>query len=177
MCTNLINDLASKLRTSVVHHQHNRGDLKRGVQALANQLDIPYQLSNAFKRVVLTLNRDENFSCRNQGIDRQQPERWRTIDEDVVIVINYWRECVDQATFSVEPWDELDLGSSQVQARRGYKEALHIGRRLECVFEWSVTKKHIIHVLLNRSRVDPEAGRSIGLWVQVNEQHSLTHFG
>ena len=51
---------------------------------LAHHLDGLEQLAEALQRVVLRLDRDEHLRAGDQRVQREQPERGRAVDEDVV---------------------------------------------------------------------------------------------
>ena len=51
-----------------------------------NELDVPQQLAEALESVVLALDRNENLTCRREGIDREKSEAWRAVDEEVVLL-------------------------------------------------------------------------------------------
>ena len=70
--------------TPVVHGQQDRGDVERRVQVLAYQVDVVDQLVEPFQRVVLALDRDQHLLRGHERVDRQQAERRRAVDEDVV---------------------------------------------------------------------------------------------
>ena len=151
--------------------------MKFGVEALSNQLDIANKLAHAFEGVVLTLNRYQYFGGGNQSVDGQQPERRWTVDEYKVVVILDRSQSVDQASLPVKPRYQLNLGACKVQTRGSYEEAFDISRRLESVLQRCVTQQHVVHVLLNRARIEPKSGTGICLGIQVNEQNTVTHLG
>ena len=70
--------------TPVVHGQQDRGDLELRVEVLPDQVDVVDQLVQALQRVVLALDRDQHLLRGDQRVDRQQAERGRAVDEDVV---------------------------------------------------------------------------------------------
>ena len=157
MRSNLVDDLLGELGPSVVHDQHDRGDFQCRVQALAHKFHIADQLTNTLKGVVLTLNRYKHLCSSHQRVDREQPERWRAIDEDVVVVIDNWSKGVQQTTFPVKAGNKFNLGSGKVEARGSHKEALDVGCRFQRIFERGVTQKNVVHVLLDGARVNPQA--------------------
>ena len=55
-----------------------------GVEVPPHQVDVAQQLAQALQRVVLALDRDEHLGAGDQRVDRQQAQRGRAVDEDVV---------------------------------------------------------------------------------------------
>ena len=51
---------------------------------LLNHLNILQQLAQAFQGVVLALDRNQDLFCCDEGVDGQQAEARRAVDEDVV---------------------------------------------------------------------------------------------
>ena len=46
-----------------------------------------HELGQTFEREIFALQRNQNAVRRGQRIDREQAERWRAIDEDVIAVV------------------------------------------------------------------------------------------
>ena len=69
----------------VVHRQQDRRDVQLLVEVRAHQLDVAQQLAEPFQRVELALDRDQHFAAGDQRVDREQAERGRAVDEDVVV--------------------------------------------------------------------------------------------
>ena len=44
-------------------------------------------LAQTFQGIKLALQGNQDAVRSGQGVDRQQPERWRTIDQDVIILL------------------------------------------------------------------------------------------
>jgi hypothetical protein len=82
----LLGDLVGQAGARVVHRQQDRGDVQQRVEVRAHELDVLEQLAEPLERVVLALDRDEQLLGRHHGVDREQPERGRAVDEHVVDV-------------------------------------------------------------------------------------------
>ena len=54
------------------------------IEVPLDELDVVEQLAEPLERVVLALDRDEHLARRHERVDRQQAERRRAVDEDVV---------------------------------------------------------------------------------------------
>ena len=82
---NLVRDSGGKPGAPVEHGQDDRSQLQVGIQVLADLVERAQQLAQALERVVLALDRDQHLAACRQRVDRQQPERRRAVDEDVVV--------------------------------------------------------------------------------------------
>ena len=85
VAANLVADLRAEARSRVVHRQHGALDLESRVEVVGDEADRGQELPEALEREVLALDRDERGVRRRQGVDREQAERWRAVDEDVVV--------------------------------------------------------------------------------------------
>ena len=115
-------DLVGQLGPGVVHDEHDGADLQRRVQVLLDQVDVAQELTESFERVVLALDRHQDLGGRRQGVDRQQPERGRAVDEDVVVVVEHLVDGSLEPQLAAERRHQLDLGAGQVEAGRGHEE-------------------------------------------------------
>ena len=81
-----------------------------------DETDVGQQLAEALERVVLALDRDQHLAGSDEGIDRQQSERRRAVDEDVVEVdVALPEEGVErrsQALLAGHERNQLDLSAS-----------------------------------------------------------------
>ena len=86
MTAHLVGDLVGELRAPVVHREQDRRDVQARVEVSAHEVDVVEQLTEAFQRVVLTLDRDQHLVRRDERVDREQAQRRRAVHEDVVHV-------------------------------------------------------------------------------------------
>lgn len=107
------------------------------VEVPPNEVDVPQQLPQSLERVVLALDRNQYLGARDQGIDRQQTERRRAVDEDVVqrLLIRLNRPL--QSTLPRHQRHQLDLRTGEIDGGGGAEEAFdvrdglnHVGERL-----------------------------------------------
>ena len=78
-------DVGGQVRSGVVHRQHDAIEREVRVQVITDEIDGGKQLGQALECVVLTLERDQDRVGGGQGVDGQEPERRRAIDEDDVV--------------------------------------------------------------------------------------------
>ena len=73
MGADIVRDLSAEVCSAVLHRQQDRRDRQFGVQMLLDQLDVLQQLAQSLERIVLTLDRDEDFPGSNECVDCQEP--------------------------------------------------------------------------------------------------------
>ena len=83
----LIVDLVSQSQTTVVHRQQETFNLQLRVQFVLDDLDGVQQFADTLKGEVLTLYRDDDGVGSCQGIDGDEAQRRRTVDEDIVVFL------------------------------------------------------------------------------------------
>ena len=90
-----------------------------GVEVIANEIERGEQLGQSFQGVVLALQRDEHRIGGGQGVDGQQSERRRAVDEHVVVVGPLISdEQPRQPSLAALDGSELHLGAGERDRRR-----------------------------------------------------------
>src|SRR5581483_10981695 len=69
----------------VVHRRDDADDRDLRVEVLAHHLERVLELDEPAQREVLGLDRHDHPGCRDERVDRQQAERRRSVDQDVVV--------------------------------------------------------------------------------------------
>ena len=117
-------DIGGQLGPAVEHRQDDALDREVGVEVVADEIERGEQLGQSFQGVVLALERDEHGVGGGQGVDGQQPERRRAVDEDVVVV-GPRSSPSRRARPALAALDgrELDLGTGERDRRRDDVEA------------------------------------------------------
>ena len=101
-----------------------------GIEVLTHELDRRQQLAEAFERVVLALERDEDAVGGRQGIDREQAERGRAVQQDEVVGSLDGLQDPLELAFAPGDGDELHLRTGEAPARRQEREPFD--RRSRC---------------------------------------------
>ena len=118
MPSNLRGDVGGQVRPAVEHRQDDALQGERRIEVVADEIDGAEQLGQPFECVVLALERHEDRVGGGECIDGEQPERWRAVDEDVVVAIRDASDEATEAAFARFEWRELDFGPGQ-RDRRG----------------------------------------------------------
>jgi hypothetical protein len=112
----------------------------------------------------------------DEGVEREQSERGRRVDEHGVVVVAEWFEHGAQARFAGGEGDELDFRAGQVSIRRHEREVLDLGGHHararvgmiagECRVDGDV-----------RLSLEADAAREVSLGVEVDEEDALFGHG
>lgn len=70
--TNFTHDVARQLGAGIEHRADDRAHTQARIEVLAHEVDVAQQLTEAFKGVVLALDRHDDLMGRGQAVDRQQ---------------------------------------------------------------------------------------------------------
>ena len=166
---------------AVVHRQQDRRDRELRVEVPLDQLDVVEQLAEALERVVLALDRDEHLARGDERVDREQPERRRAVDEDVVEVLLELAEVgVErgaQPLLARDERDELDLRAGEVDRRRHAPQPGELRAALDDVAHGRVVDDDVVDARRLRPVLDAERGRCVALRVEVDDQHARARLG
>src|SRR3954454_4477356 len=77
--------LARVQRAPVEHRRQDAADAHVGIQVLADHAERVLELDQPAQRQVLALHRNDDAVGSGQGVDREQAERRRGVDEDVLV--------------------------------------------------------------------------------------------
>ena len=80
-------DLLAEVGALVVHRQQHAGDVERRVERGADAAQRRDEIGEPFEREVLAVERNEHGVGGDERVEREQPERRRRVDEDVVEAI------------------------------------------------------------------------------------------
>ena len=87
MPANLLLDLRREACSPVDHREEDAADAELRIEPAPDQLDGLKKLRQPLERVVLGLHRHEHAVRGSERVDRQRPERGRTIEEDEVVPV------------------------------------------------------------------------------------------
>src|SRR5688572_6583784 len=110
----LVTDLQRHAGAAVEHGEYDPLDNQPRIQALTNELDGFEKVRESLERVELALHRHEHAVGGHESIDREQPKRRRTVDDDVPLAAPQRSERNLQPAFTLIHPDQFDLRSHQV---------------------------------------------------------------
>ena len=99
-----------------------------GIQRATHAPHRPDEIGEPFEREVLAVQRDQHRIGGDEPIQRQQAERRRAIDEDVVVVGAQRVEHPLQPALAIGKRDELDFGAGEVLVRGNEGELFDTSR-------------------------------------------------
>jgi hypothetical protein len=144
--------------------------MQRGVEMPSHQVDVPQQLAQALQRVVLALNRDQDLCTGDQCVDRQQAQRRRAVDEDVVQRLLVRLDRSLQSALPCHQRDQLDLRTGEIDRGRCTEETLDIRDRLDDLGERLALDQYVVDGRDFGVMVDAQRSGRIALRVEVNHQ-------
>jgi hypothetical protein len=170
---NLGRDIRGQVRAAVEHRQHDALDGKGGIEVVTDEVERGDQLGEALQGVVLALGWDQHRLGRGEGIDGQQTERWRAIDEDVVVVGGGDAQDAGQTALPLGLRGELDLGSGERHRRRRERHADDLCR-YDHLGEGSVSEQSVVEGGREARSVDSEPAGRVALRIEVEDEDSLS---
>lgn len=160
-------NLACQVRPVVVHSEQDALNLQRLIERLLDSLDGIHELGDAFQSEELALDRHEDRIGSDQGIERQQIERWGAIDQDEVIIRSNWLNGRSELQLAVLFVDEVEISSHEVPIGGGDGEPFEC-RWYDHLYKFRISDQHIVESLPICRLFDPEARRGVPLRVGVN---------
>ncbi len=170
-----LGDLVGQVVPRVEHREHDALDLEARVHAVLHAVDRRHQVGEALERVVLALQRDEHAVGRVERVHREQAQRRRAVDEDVVEVFFLGEESAERVLeehVAVGVIDELDLEPHEVLRRGRDAQGGDVGAD-EDLAQRRAADECIIHTALDAPRSHSHAGARVALRVHVEQERLL----
>ena len=128
------------------------------------------QLRQPFQRIIFALQRYEQAVGQRQRIDREQAERRRAIDKDIIIEWGERPHGAAQLVFTRNGVDQLHLCASQLNRRR------HQVQIAKAAFADDRSRRrtadqHVIHAMRNLAAVHAQAAGRVALRIHIDQQH------
>ena len=156
--------------------------VRPGLSVSLHLLDRLDQLRQAFQREELALQRHQDRIGGRHGIDGEQIERRRAIDQHIGEGGGVRppgierRERVAQTERAVARLADLQLEAGEIEGRGRDEEARHRGRQHR-VAQARLADQHVIGRVAAAATVDAEPGRGIALRIEIDDQHLLADGG
>ena len=169
-----------EIRPLVEHRQQHAFDVERRIEADADAAHRADEIGEAFEGEVLAVERNQHGIGGDECVQRQQPERRRAVDQDVVVALANAREKLADAFLAVRQRNELDLSAGQVLVRRDHIEPLdrrgeRVGLGIEDRFRPG--QRVVDRAAFGQFALLADAARQIALRVEVDEQDALSEQG
>ena len=160
-------DLPAEVVALIDHGENDAHQGELRVEPVAHEVDGFEQTRETLERVVLALQGHDDVVRGRERIQREQPERRRTVDQDDLVGITQIGERVLESPLAVWLGDELDLGPIEIPARGNEVQVAEF-RREHDVLHDTLADQCVIDVL--RAGVAPERARRIGLGVDIDQE-------
>ena len=172
-----VGDLLSEIRALVEHRQQDAFDVERRVERGADAAHRADEIGEPFEREVFAVQRNQHGVGGDERVQRQQAERRRTVDEDVVEVVAHRRDeqraAALRARLSVTssisaPVRLRSAGISCMRSTRcRNEERTRVGRRLER------GQRVVDRAGRRRFSFLPDAAGEVALGIDVDEQDAV----
>src|SRR5699024_5162470 len=100
---------------------------------LLDELDVLQQLAQTLERIVFALDGDEDLTCGHEGVDGEQTEARRAVDDDVVDSISGFllfpevdAQSPLQTLFACDEGDQFDLRTGQIDGGGHAPESVEV---------------------------------------------------
>ena len=161
--------VGGQLRARVVHRQEHSLDREPGIEMVADEVDRGDQLVEPFQGVVLALQRDQDLIRRREAVDGQEPERRRTVDEDVLERLVDRAKRPSQAALALGHRGQFHFGAGERHRRGEQAESRDRGVDDEFVHR-NVIGERVIGRLDDGGPIDAEPARRVALRVEIDDE-------
>lgn len=162
-------DLARESRSLVIHSEDDALDGEGRIERSANTHQGIEQLGNAFESKVFALDGNQHRVAGNQGIQRDEVESGRTIDDDEAILRAELVDDVFEAILATIGAGELEGSSGEVFVRWNDIQALNLGFSDDPA-EILAENEAVIKRTAGRIFLEAEAGSTVRLRIRIDEK-------
>src|SRR5688572_13632304 len=160
--------LMAQVVAGVEHGQEDAVEGEALVQRPPNEVDRLQQVREAFQGVVFALKGNQDAVGSREGIDGEEPEGGRAIEQDHVVLPRDLAERALEARLAGHLADELDFRADELRVRGREGEAGDV-RRANHFLEPDLAEEHVIEGSFVRTREHAEAAASVALGVHVDQ--------
>src|SRR5579859_5731721 len=144
--------LARVQRAAVEHRRQDPLDRHLRIQVLADHAQRVLELHQAAQRQVLALDRHDDAVRSDQRVDRQQAERRRRVDQDVVVAALHRQQRPLESALPPDHARQRQLRPRQVDRRHGQVDLALVDHLLQR----QAVHQHVVHRPLDRVRSSEE---------------------
>ena len=163
--------LLGEVRALVDHREQHALDLELRVERALDALQRRRELGDALEGEVLALERDQHGLRGGQGVEREQPEARRAVDDHVVVAAGDRRERLLQAVLAGDHAHELHLGPGQVAVGGHELQVLEVRRDHE-LLDRTLLDQRLVQARPALAGLAPEARGEVALGIGVDREHS-----
>ena len=153
------------------------GDAEGRIELAAEQRERVHEQAEPLERVELALDRDEEGLGRDDGVDGEQSEARRRVDQHVVVVASHGLRARTAAGVRDARDRPARSPSRPARCRTGTTSRPGTARAEPRIGEGPAEHDDVVDAGLDAAAVDAEARRRVGLWVDVDQEHLPAHLG
>src|SRR5207253_2963747 len=177
MCSpDLVEHIPRQRCTCVKLRHKDASDLELRVEVRAHELVRVEEVPEALEREVFALSRDQHLGGGGQGVEGEQPERGRAVDDDQLYAFRRRGQRLAETRFALAHRSERDLGPGQVDLGRNQLQPWHAGRH-RCFRNCALAGEQVIYGQPCTRRVEAEPRGGVGLWIEVHQQDGVPELG
>jgi hypothetical protein len=139
----ILRDHASEVGAVIEHGEQDSLDAEVMTEGVADLVDGVHELGDPFESEELALDGDEHRVGGDQGIEGEQVEGGRAIDDDVVELSPNGLQDTAETGFAIVEVDEFDVGGDKVAIGGEEREALELGTADE-VRGWCARNESVV---------------------------------
>ena len=134
------------------------------------------QLAQSFQRVIFTLDRNQDRVCRCHGIDCQDIQRRRAVQQNKIIIILNKIQRIPQYEFFMTDTDQFNLRRGQIDIGRNH---IHIWDYIpeNRFIHAAVIQQQFIDCIFLGVLIHAKTAGRIALGININDQHPLPLLG
>ncbi len=178
MFPHLVGHLLGQVGPRIEHCEHDPADRQRGVgPAILDLLDHARDHRQAFQGEILALDRDQDRVHRRQRVHRQDPERRRAIDKNVIVPATLVQrvERVTQPLQVIFRPRHVDFRHRQVHLARDQVQPVQAARA-DRLGQGAVAEQRVVDAAAGQFFLPERAGR-VALRVKVDQQRAAAAGG
>ena len=141
------------------------------LERIAYAVDCVHELRDSLQGEELALNGHQDRVGRDEGVEREQIQGWRAIDQDEAVLVPDVRDALAQAELAIGDSHQFEVGANQVLIGGNQVQPFEFGW-LDGVPCGHVFKENLIEARPFRIFGDTQAGGGIALGVGVYDQNS-----
>src|SRR5437867_8950751 len=166
-----LHHLARQVGALVEHRQEDSFHLESRIQRPADSLQGIDELRDSLERQVLTLNWNQDRVGGNEGVEGQETERRRGIEENVVKVSKDGLQRLAQPELAARLIGELHFSAPQIAIRRGDRKQVELGgnNRLR---QRVLSNECSVEIPALAVRLEPQSLRGASLRIGVDQKDS-----
>jgi hypothetical protein len=162
-------DLTGQVSTVVVHREEYALYLKGVTKGVADAVDGVHEFGDAFEGEELTLDRDDGGVGSYEGIEGEEVERGRAVDEDEVKIAADGGDAFSEAVFALGEADKFEIGPCEVFIGGDQGEAFEGGWD-DDIFGGSFSEEEVVNAWALETFGNAQAAGSVALGVAVDDQ-------